>query len=506
MQRRVPLARGDRRVSPAHRPDSLTINVSASVVLPHRCRYGWSMSARRKWDHRPRVDMSETLGDRFKPWHDDGARGAGSFLAIEAARLELAKDPAALSAVYRILVTEIERAYLATSDATGERKGGSVTFVQRFSGSLGLHVHFHLVACDGVFVRDDPESMPRFVAAPAPSRETLANVVERIHDRTRRWLRRHGYLDERPAEERSNEPPAESAVDACLRIAAGQGTLAKRLDPPSDGGAGGHEDGEHDAFAARKSKWVAAYEGFDLHAGVTVANGHRTFLERLCRYGARPAFALERLSPRPDGTFAYRMKYPLRGKTHRILTPMELMARLAGIVPPPRYPLVRFAGVLAPASKWRALVVPTHPPHRRCCAAHERERQQRRSADTAAAATSATATSDRTATETADDVIVPPKASLPALSDASVLATRAALPSPASTRIPWADLLRHGFEFDALACRCGGRMRIVAAVTDPSEVERLLRHLGERTGAPRLTRVHQPVPIELDELPPDDWV
>src|SRR5208283_4858069 len=134
------------------------------------------------------------------------------------------------------------------------------------------------------------------------------------------------------------------------------------------------------AFDARSaSKWVAQYDGFNLHAGVTVAAGHRTFLERLFRYGARPALALDRLARLPDGRFSYRMKYPLHGHTHRILQPMELMARLASVIPPPRYPLVRYAGVFAAGSPWRKLVVPEHPPAphaRRCCAEHERERTQ----------------------------------------------------------------------------------------------------------------------------------
>ncbi len=47
-----------------------------------------------------------------------------------------------------------------------------------------------------------------------------------------------------------------------------------------------------------------------------------------------------------------------RGQTHRIMEPMEFMARLAALVPPPRHPLVRYHGVFAPNSPWRAVVVP----------------------------------------------------------------------------------------------------------------------------------------------------
>jgi hypothetical protein len=34
------------------------------------------------------------------------------------------------------------------------------------------------------------------------------------------------------------------------------------------------------------------------------------------------------------------------------MTPLELLARLAALVPPPRYPLVRYHGVLAPHATW----------------------------------------------------------------------------------------------------------------------------------------------------------
>ena len=34
---------------------------------------------------------------------------------------------------------------------------------------------------------------------------------------------------------------------------------------------------------------AARWEGFDLHAGVRVPAGHRDWLERVCRYGLRPA-------------------------------------------------------------------------------------------------------------------------------------------------------------------------------------------------------------------------
>jgi hypothetical protein len=67
----------------------------------------------------------------------------------------------------------------------------------------------------------------------------------------------------------------------------------------------------------------------------------------------------------PDGRVAYALKKPgRRGATHRVMEPLELMARLAALVPPPWHPLTRFHGVLAPHHAWRSSVVLLGPPPR----------------------------------------------------------------------------------------------------------------------------------------------
>jgi hypothetical protein len=43
----------------------------------------------------------------------------------------------------------------------------------------------------------------------------------------------------------------------------------------------------------------------------------------------------------------------------------------------------------------------------------------------------------------------------------------------------WADLLRRTFELDILACsECGGRLRLLATITQRAVIERILAHLG----------------------------
>ena len=68
---------------------------------------------------------------------------------------------------------------------------------------------------------------------------------------------------------------------------------------------------------------------------------------------------LERLEPHADGRVLYRLKRPWRdGTTLIVMDPLELLERLSALVPAPRAHLTRYAGVLAPAAKWRRLIVP----------------------------------------------------------------------------------------------------------------------------------------------------
>jgi hypothetical protein len=55
----------------------------------------------------------------------------------------------------------------------------------------------------------------------------------------------------------------------------------------------------------------------------------------------------------------------------------------------------------------------------------------------------------------------------------------------------WAELLRRIFEVDPLACpRCGEEMRIVAFITEPQQIDRILEHL--RRTAPTRRRPRAP--------------
>ncbi|RKI31879.1 hypothetical protein D7Y27_36870 [Corallococcus sp. AB004] len=100
-----------------------------------------------------------------------------------------------------------------------------------------------------------------------------------------------------------------------------------------------------------KQPRCALLEGFSLHANTHLHVNDRQGLERRCRYGARGALALERLSRAEAGRIAYRMKRPLPDG-------LELLRRVASLVPPPRANLTRFHGVFAPGARLRPLLVP----------------------------------------------------------------------------------------------------------------------------------------------------
>jgi Putative transposase len=107
------------------------------------------------------------------------------------------------------------------------------------------------------------------------------------------------------------------------------------------------------------SERVAQASGFSLHAGVAAAMDQRGTLERLCRYIARPAVAIERLSLTAQGLIRYALKTPYRdGTTHVIFEPLDFLARLAAPVPSPGVNLTRYRGVFAPNHRLRARIVP----------------------------------------------------------------------------------------------------------------------------------------------------
>ncbi len=441
-------------------------------------------------------------------------------------------DPVVLRALARIFADAIFASHRRRARAAGfdQVASGAVTCVQRFGGSLNLNVHFHTIVMDGVFLRE-PDGSLGFVPLPMPTRAELQQLVTAVSRRAIAWLRRHGHLSEDPVD-LDVEP---SALDACVALAMQRPKVLKLAIDPGD-------DDDDDAAAPAMAHRAVEDTGFNLHAGVRVRDDLAR--ERLCRYALRPALALSRLRLLRDGRVAYRVKQPRAGKAkHMILTPVELLARVAALVPPPRYPLVRYHGVLAPRLSWRKLVVPRprepsapscgrpRPPrplvpakpgqpierreHRDTTHAAERPDPVRRDPAGAASTTSAPP-----AGQLALPLPVPPPAPEPAAPAAAAdLHVRRLAPNvvavghwerlrrgllyAATSRIDWPRLLRRTFEIDVLQCpTCGGRLRPLAVITDDAAVVRILRALDLPAEAPAPARARDPT--DLLDLAADD--
>ena len=186
-----------------------------------------------------------------------------------------------------------------------------------------------------------------------------------------------------------------------------------------------------------------------MNGSVRIEGADRTGLERLLRYCARPPFALEHLHQRDAEHLVYRNPKPVRGTAPGtrpaalVLTPLELIDKIAALVPPPRAHRHRYYGVLAPNAPLRAVVTALAP------------------AAVAPAPTSA--------------------------------ATREEPRHRAVARYLWAMLRSRIYEACPLQCPiCHTEMRIIAFINDAGTVKKILDHIGESTQPPRIAPARGP--------------
>ncbi|WP_224249969.1 transposase [Hyalangium gracile] len=299
---------------------------------------------------------------------------------------------------------------------------GAVSFIQFFGSALQVTPHFHALVPDGVFVPG--EGGVHFEPLSPPTQAEVERLLRWVRHRVLRLLEKRGAL------------PAQGPEDA--RQAYQAHGLQQRLRwaevevrPPP-----------------RKQPRCSMQEGFSLHANTHLHANDRQGLERLCRYGARGALALERLSRAEDGRIRYRMKRPQPdGTTHLLFTGLELLRRVASLVPPPRTNLTRFHGIFAPGAKLRPFLVPQAWPR-----AEEVEEAG------------------------------PQEVSAPPLAPARQEPRKERAP-----RVDWAGLLRRTFALEVFCCpRCGGRRRVLAYLTGRQAVRAILEHLALPWQPPRL--------------------
>ncbi len=285
---------------------------------------------------------------------------------------------------------------------------GAITFVQRFGSLLNLNCHYHNVLPDGVFVEDDNGDVA-FRPTPPPMKADVQKLVEQIARGTEK------LIASRASRHESDEGPGVLATEQ-----------AQSLSGRSSAGGMPWTDGP----ASRRQ---ASHYGYSLHAERIVNSDDRDGLEKLCRYASRAPIAKSRLSLADNGQVVVKLKRPLRdGRRELRFGQVELLQKLAILIPPPHKNLTRYFGVFGPAHRSRAAVVGL----------------------------------GRSRSEAAP--------SLQASTDAD------ADKRPARKRaLPWAELLRRVFAIDILRCdQCGGDMKIIAIIPASEATEVMLDHLG----------------------------
>ena len=172
-----------------------------------------------------------------------------------------------------------------------------MVFIHRFGTLPNTHLHFHCVVVDGVFEGDAGGGVTFH-----PTAGLDASASGEVQAAVRRRL---------------------------LRAALRRGLLSA-----------------HDAHVMAKREHGG---GFPVDAKVRIEAHERDGLERLLRYCARPVFALERLREIHAEHLVYeRVKPGPKGSVSLMLTPMQLLDRLAVLIPPLRKHRHRYYGVLAP--------------------------------------------------------------------------------------------------------------------------------------------------------------
>ncbi len=299
--------------------------------------------------------------------------------------------------------------------------------------------HLHCLVLDGVY-RRGADGTPEFVELAAPSDEVLQAVLHRIITRLMKLLTRRGVLVEEEGSsymaDNDNDNDGNSDEARTLRPLQGAACTYRFAFGPRAGQKVLTVQGAMPRQTEFKQTLCADINGLSLHAAVRCAADDRQAPEPLCRTITRPAPANDRVQCNAAGQVVLKRKTAWRdGTTHLVMSPLELMQRLAALVPRPRLHLIRFHGVLAPNAKLRALVVPQEPEE-------------------------------------------PAQAVAPAECEANCAHHRA-------VRQSWAKLLKRVFELDLEHCpNCGGELKIIAAILEPPVIEKILTHLGLQARAP----------------------
>ncbi len=344
--------------------------------------------------------------------------------------------------------------------SVAEAHTGAVVAVQRTDSALRLNVHMHALWLDGVYVHvnDEPRSPLEFRELDTPTQADVAEVAARTAVRIEKILRAHGRTldpelgDDTPPELSLDEP----GLAACYAAAAqGVSVTGERAGKPPLRLVASPDPPPRARAVDAIDQPIAEVRGINIHAAQVVDGRDRRRVERLARYITRPPVAQDRLERRADGKLELSFKRAWRDGTRALVfEPADLIPRLVAAVPPPRWHLLRYFGVLSSHSSRRRLVVPTPPPD---------------------------ATTNKPAPARGDQ--------LELLGDKD---------DAAAPRKRWAWLLAHVFAADVETCpHCSGPMRWAEVAATRAAIMRLLSEHGLGPRAPPLEHAKVHVPEQL---------
>jgi len=364
-------------------------------------------------------------------------------------RLPLARDAALRSRVLNIFLRRIFawQRHQARKMGINHGKPGAVTFIQLFGGAINLNPHYHSLLPDGLFFRR-PDGAVQFVPLLAPTDKDVEKICTQVAHRMIKLLE---ALDDNGDSEQysDNDRGDESSL-----------VLAPLPAMP--------RDEQHFEHPVNRDRRCALINGFSLHANISVGPHNRKGLERLCRYGLRSSFSLERLSVLGDGKVCYRLKRPWPrpgGATRLILEPLSFLRRLVAILPSPRSNMVRYHGAFAPNSSIRKGLLPRlERPQTTCKHESRQPTPDGPQSDKYALSKVDVVTPDSTvASDLEHESSMPLSLLGPAPDEDSLFPIR-------DRYLNWPSLLKRVFAEDILDCpRCkDGKMEILAAISDSS--------------------------------------
>ena len=357
------------------------------------------------------------------------------------------------SKIHRIVTQHINLYYSQKALAIGlkDPKPGSVSFTQRWGSACNLNPHLHILCPDEVYTRGD--GRPKWNSIEDISDDDVATLVTKVSQSVLKYLRKLGYLDKH-GEVVQNPIPDDIYQDS---ESIGMSTVASIAGKIAFGpNAGkfvtriGSGFGFNEEIPLAKGRMCFSINGFSLHANTHINALQRDRLHQLIEYIARGPISNERLEITAEGKVKLRLKTRWSdGTTHLLFTPGEFIEKLMALIPPRKSHLVRWGGVLAPNSPFRAAIT-LRPEVKKGFQFRDEQ-------------------------------------------------------GPGKFKnYSWSKMLRQVFKIDVTKCEsCGGDMVALAAIQDPDSIQRYLRHQGLDPDPPTIAPArHRQGSFDFDQAAP----